>query len=93
LIALCLLFALLDGAQHVARLSYAGEVDLGTVAISVVASMPGRRRATAAAALEMQTHALGFIAFERAGVGLLLFHAHIVEDVENRPALHLELTR
>jgi hypothetical protein len=41
----------------------------------------------------MQTHALRFIAFERAGVGLLLFHAHIIEDVENRPALYLELTR
>jgi hypothetical protein len=41
----------------------------------------------------MQTHALRFIAFERAGVGLLLCHAHIIEDVENRPALYLELTR
>jgi hypothetical protein len=41
----------------------------------------------------MKTDALRFIAFERAGVGLLLFHAHVIEDVENRPALHLELTR
>jgi hypothetical protein len=41
----------------------------------------------------MQTHAFGFIAFERAGVGLLLSNAHVIEDIENRPALHLKLTR
>jgi hypothetical protein len=41
----------------------------------------------------MNTDALRFIAFERAGVGLFLFYAHVIEDVENGPALHLELTR
>jgi len=48
---------------------------------------------TAAAALKMQAHPLCFIAFERAGVGLFLFHAHIVQDVKNGPALHFELSR
>lgn len=55
--------------------------------------MTGRRRAAAAAALHMRAHAIRFIRFERAGVGLLLFHAHIIENVENRPALYLKLTR
>ena len=53
--------------------------------------MTSRRRA--AATLKMQAHALSFIAFKRAGVGLFLFHAHIVKDVENGPALHFELSR
>jgi hypothetical protein len=93
LIALCLLFALLNGAQYITRLFDAGEVNLGTVAIAVIAAMAGGGCTAAATALEMQTHTLGFIAFERAGVRLFLCHAHIIEDVENRPAFHLELTR
>jgi hypothetical protein len=46
----------------------------------------------AAAALEVHAYAFCFIAFERAGVGLLLGHAHVIEDVENRPALYFKLS-
>jgi hypothetical protein len=52
-----------------------------------------RGRCAAAAALEVQAHAFSLIAFERAGVGFLLGHAHVIEDVENRPALHFKLSR
>ncbi len=50
-------------------------------------------RTAATAALEMQTHALCFIAFERTGVGLFLLDAHIIKDIQNCPALYFKLSR
>ena len=92
LIALGLLLAFLDGAQYIAGLLDARQINLGTVTVAVPVVMPGRRTA-AAAALEMQTHAFCFVAFERAGVGLFLFDAHIIKDIENCPALYFKLSR
>ena len=60
------------------------------MAVSIVVACTGR---TTAAALEVQAHALGLIAFERAGVGLFLFNAHIIKDIENCPALYFKLSR
>jgi hypothetical protein len=56
----------------------------------VIVACSTRRTAPGA---QQFTDALSFIAFERAGVGLLLFHAHVVKDVENRPALYFKLSR
>jgi len=92
LVALGLLFSLLDGAQNVTRLSYTGEVDLWSVAIAIIVAVGGGRTVTSAA-LQYRAHALGFIAFERAGVGLLLFDADFIQHVENGPALYLKLSR
>lgn len=43
--------------------------------------------------MEVDTYALSFVSFERAGVGLLLGHADLDQGIENSPALDLKLTR
>ena len=85
-----LVLALLDSLQNIARLPHLGQIDLRSVIVAIIVACIGRGAATGA--LEVYSHTLGLIAFERAGVGLLLGYAHVVKDVENRPALHFELS-
>jgi hypothetical protein len=40
----------------------------------------------------MRAHTLGFIELKRAGMGLLLGDAYIVEHVEDSPALDFQFT-
>jgi hypothetical protein len=77
----------LNSLEHVAWLRYPRPVDL---LLWLIAFWSGCAGAVSAATLKVLAYALGFILFERAGVGLLLGHANGRQGVQDRPALYFQ---
>ncbi len=81
------IFSLLDCLEHVARLGDSRPVDL-LLGLAFRFGGPG---AVLPAPLEVLTYPFCFIAFQRAGVCLLLSHTDGRQGIKNRPALYFEL--
>jgi hypothetical protein len=83
----------LDGLEHVTGLGDVREIDFGRDALGGARRRGAPLAGRALAALEMRTDLLGFVVFQRAGMGLATCQAEFRQYVENLPALDFHLAR
>jgi hypothetical protein len=81
------ILALLNCFEHVAWLGYSRPVDLLLRLATLCLGRPGT---VFPGALKVLAYPLGFIFFERAGVGFFLGHANVRQGVKDRPALYFQ---
>ena len=80
-----------DGLQHVAGLRNLREIDLRLEFVFVRSGAPARRF-FGSVLVDILPHQHRFMVFNRAGVCLLLGHANLRQRIEDRLALHFQLS-
>jgi hypothetical protein len=82
-----------NGLQHVSGLGNMRQIDFGLDALRGARRRSAPLAGRALAALEMRANLLGFVVFQRAGMGLAAGQAELRQYVQNLPALDFHLAR
>jgi hypothetical protein len=82
------IFSLLNSLEHVAWFGNSRPVDL---LLRLAVHDLRRSGAILPSTVKVLAHPLGFVFFQRAGMGFLFRHADVCQGVKDRPAFHFQL--